>query len=728
MTCLLKRQLRLPVLSVCAALVGMGLATGARADIEYYIVDLGDLESIASSDEFESLAFAINNDNEVVGMAQDISGAFRAFIWLPEGTRYNLGDGTGEDGVNPITDTRMWSLGSLLGTNSEDSAAFDINDDGWITGVANANVAVSGTNIRNRAFVWNPGGADPSSSGGDDALGRLVDLGTLLPSLTDVDSRGYGLSEVFGGTFRVVGVSNAEDLTSPLCATTDFGDPSREYHWGFETEFTTSSLSAATLAERRGYRNGADAYGLAWSFGVARRENPASPGTFLDYVLAGNIDECVDPNDTTSCGDKDSAVTFARGVRWESGATYTTSPVSAIPLESIDASDLDEFRGNAHATNQHGDVVGSASDGFLPICAPKALLWEFGVSTPVNLTNKVPNVNSAVALGVNNNRDVVGTTADTTKELFASEADAILQSLKDDGGSALLWKYDDVADDWTGYKLEDLVPTLCDGVDEEGQWKLWQAFDINDNGWIVGHGERVFGSGPSQVRRSRAFLLIPASELTRSCPWDCTPYTDPFTVGNGVVNIDDLVAVINSFGKYCPTADMEDFTRDCEPIDSNGNAGNGIVNIDDLLAVVNNFGSCGSAPAGATGSLRLDLVDFSSGWMDETGTIDSSSATAVSSAWTTFDANWDVYRVWVEVPNSTTYIDAVSGSEDNKSPALITNDSSSYYNNGAGGDYAPNPAVFTVSGFAELAFDTFVTIGNAESSGGNPSVTGTLNL
>jgi hypothetical protein len=87
-----------------------------------------------------------------------------------------------------------------------------------------------------------------------------------------------------------------------------------------------------------------------------------------------------------------------------------------------------------------------------------------------------------------------------------------------------------------------------------------------------------------------------------------------------------------------------------------------------------------------------------------------------------------VYRVWVEVPDSTTYIDAVSGSEDNNTPALITNDSSTYYNNGYGSNFPPNPALFATSGFEELAFDTFLTIGNAGSGGGNPSVQGTIDL
>jgi len=51
------------------------------------------------------------------------------------------------------------------------------------------------------------------------------------------------------------------------------------------------------------------------------------------------------------------------------------------------------------------------------------------------------------------------------------------------------------------------------------------------------------------------------------------------TNGNGLVNIDDLVDVLNAFG----------FTGACSNADLNGN---GIVNIDDLVDVLNSFGGC----------------------------------------------------------------------------------------------------------------------------------------
>ena len=60
------------------------------------------------------------------------------------------------------------------------------------------------------------------------------------------------------------------------------------------------------------------------------------------------------------------------------------------------------------------------------------------------------------------------------------------------------------------------------------------------------------------------------------CPGDITPVG-----GNGTVNIDDLVAVLNAFGPCLGCA------ADITPP-----GGNGVVNIDDLVAVLNAFGAC----------------------------------------------------------------------------------------------------------------------------------------
>jgi hypothetical protein len=61
-----------------------------------------------------------------------------------------------------------------------------------------------------------------------------------------------------------------------------------------------------------------------------------------------------------------------------------------------------------------------------------------------------------------------------------------------------------------------------------------------------------------------------------TCPADIAP-----SGGNGVVDVDDLLAVINSWGACAACA------ADIAPA-----GGNGFVDVDDLLAVINSWGTC----------------------------------------------------------------------------------------------------------------------------------------
>jgi carbonic anhydrase/acetyltransferase-like protein (isoleucine patch superfamily) len=82
--------------------------------------------------------------------------------------------------------------------------------------------------------------------------------------------------------------------------------------------------------------------------------------------------------------------------------------------------------------------------------------------------------------------------------------------------------------------------------------------------------------------------LAPAGALPLEhgpCPADCSPQNPNGTYGNGIVNIDDLLAVINAFGDPGGPCDST-------PANGDGTFGNGIVNIDDLLTVLNEFGEC----------------------------------------------------------------------------------------------------------------------------------------
>jgi len=103
----------------------------------------------------------------------------------------------------------------------------------------------------------------------------------------------------------------------------------------------------------------------------------------------------------------------------------------------------------------------------------------------------------------------------------------------------------------------------------------------------AGGAARILGT-TVDLGAYETFTLAPTS-----CLGDCSPMNPDGSVGNGLVNIDDVLVSLNGFGS-CP-AEPAPCPCDIAPI-QNGDVGNGIVNIDDLLALLNNFGVC-PAPA-----------------------------------------------------------------------------------------------------------------------------------
>jgi len=87
------------------------------------------------------------------------------------------------------------------------------------------------------------------------------------------------------------------------------------------------------------------------------------------------------------------------------------------------------------------------------------------------------------------------------------------------------------------------------------------------------------------MRTGQAFDASAHTLIDRPCAADCVPDNGDGTFGNGVVNVDDLLRVINTFGG-------PDAASDVEPTNANGTVGNGVVNIDDMLGVINAFGPC----------------------------------------------------------------------------------------------------------------------------------------
>lgn len=72
-----------------------------------------------------------------------------------------------------------------------------------------------------------------------------------------------------------------------------------------------------------------------------------------------------------------------------------------------------------------------------------------------------------------------------------------------------------------------------------------------------------------------AVVSAPATLEVQSslCPADIAPENEP----DGLVNVDDMLAVINAWGPCLCSEDVN---------------GNGIVDVDDLLAVINAWGPC----------------------------------------------------------------------------------------------------------------------------------------
>jgi hypothetical protein len=98
---------------------------------------------------------------------------------------------------------------------------------------------------------------------------------------------------------------------------------------------------------------------------------------------------------------------------------------------------------------------------------------------------------------------------------------------------------------------------------------------------------RSFIRADSGLQLPASFAFRPASPNDRngnSLPDDCDAALCPADIGgDGQVNIDDLLAVITSWGP-CPSC-----PADIEPA---ATGGDNVVNVDDMVAVINHWGPC----------------------------------------------------------------------------------------------------------------------------------------
>jgi probable HAF family extracellular repeat protein len=165
--------------------------------------------------------------------------------------------------------------------------------------------------------------------------------------------------------------------------------------------------------------------------------------------------------------------------------TLNGSNRRAIKWEAGVLTDLGELPGGndsseAYAINNAGVIVGqSALLGPANISVVHAVRWDGGVMTELG---ELPGgADFSTAFGFNEAGDIVGRSRDGT------------------GDRAVLWRNNVLHD------INDLVP-------DRGSFTFEIAYDINDNGWIVGMGY------DAAADRDRAFVLIPQAGQETATP------------------------------------------------------------------------------------------------------------------------------------------------------------------------------------------------------------------
>ena len=226
--------------------------------------------------------------------------------------------------------------------------------------------------------------------------------------------------------------------------------------------------------------------------------NDQMPG--VQAMAVGTSNAC----ETAGCGTESDDP-----VRW---IIATQSPIGATTLVA-----LDTLAHEARGVNDARNIVGS---GFVstPSCFLNALFWHNLSATPIVLPT-VPAGDEAFANAINEP---------------TSEGRLQAVGANQDSGTAHLWERESALAAWAATDLNSLLPDANpdEPVHPCGWFRLIEATDINDNGWIVGFGDR----DPSLIGvQERGFLLVP---ICSSClaDTDLNGTVDGFDLGNVLAN------------------------------------------------------------------------------------------------------------------------------------------------------------------------------------------------
>jgi len=123
-----------------------------------------------------------------------------------------------------------------------------------------------------------------------------------------------------------------------------------------------------------------------------------------------------------------------------------------------------------------------------------------------------------------------------------------------------------------------------DAADESGLSRLYGGIHPRADDFPG----RIMGSEVGKDAHAYAVSFFDGSQPV-PCPGDAAPYLGHGRWGDGDIDVDDLLMVLNNFGtcnafEICP--------YDMHPVVAFGENGDGIIGIDDLLYVIGHFGSC----------------------------------------------------------------------------------------------------------------------------------------